>query len=99
MLGACLQKKHTYCVFDSKLARIVQQQGRGGQLHIGFGSGKSPDCRGVSMDELASIKFDHLDFTDFYSELQSNVKLPDQKQLTDRIAEQIKNSLQQSGGK
>ncbi|HBQ7493289.1 type-F conjugative transfer system mating-pair stabilization protein TraN [Serratia marcescens] len=99
VLGACLQKKHTYCVFDSKLARIVQQQGRGGQLHIGFGSGKSPDCRGVSMDELASIKFDHLDFTDFYSELQSNVKLPDQKQLTDRIAEQIKNSLQQSGGK
>ncbi|EPC6177105.1 TPA: type-F conjugative transfer system mating-pair stabilization protein TraN [Serratia marcescens] len=99
VLGVCLQKKHSYCVFDSKLARIVQQQGREGQLHIGFGSAKSPDCRGVNMDELQRIQFDHLDFTDFYDELQSNVALPDQKQLTDRISDQIKNSLQQSGGK
>ncbi len=28
MLGVCLEKKRSYCQFDSKLAQIVQQQGR-----------------------------------------------------------------------
>ncbi|WP_187641478.1 conjugal transfer protein TraN, partial [Escherichia coli] len=28
VLGVCLQKKRSYCQFDSKLAQIVQQQGR-----------------------------------------------------------------------
>ncbi|XJF46948.1 conjugal transfer protein TraN (plasmid) [Escherichia coli] len=40
MLGVCLQKKRSYCQFDSKLAQIVQQQGRNGQLRISFGSAK-----------------------------------------------------------
>ncbi|ELS9334482.1 type-F conjugative transfer system mating-pair stabilization protein TraN, partial [Salmonella enterica] len=46
VLGVCLEKKRSYCQFDSKLAQIVQQQGRNGQLHISFGSSKHPDCRG-----------------------------------------------------
>ncbi len=28
VLGVCLEKKRGYCQFDSKLARIVQEQGR-----------------------------------------------------------------------
>ncbi|WP_343118844.1 conjugal transfer protein TraN, partial [Escherichia coli] len=52
VLGVCLQKKRSYCQFDSKLAQIVQQQGRNGQLRIGFGSAKHPDCRGITVDEL-----------------------------------------------
>ncbi|ENF9775435.1 type-F conjugative transfer system mating-pair stabilization protein TraN, partial [Salmonella enterica subsp. enterica serovar Typhimurium] len=31
VLGVCLEKKRSYCQFDSKLAQIVQQQGRNGQ--------------------------------------------------------------------
>ncbi|HHP2104829.1 TPA: conjugal transfer protein TraN, partial [Klebsiella pneumoniae] len=30
VLGICLEKKRSYCQFDSKLAQIVQQQGRNG---------------------------------------------------------------------
>ncbi|EFS8838995.1 type-F conjugative transfer system mating-pair stabilization protein TraN, partial [Salmonella enterica] len=40
VLGVFLEKKRSYCQFDSKLAQIVQQQGRNGQLHISFGSSK-----------------------------------------------------------
>lgn len=50
VLGVCLEKKRGYCQFDSKLARIVQEQGRRDQLGVGFGSGKSPDCRGITVD-------------------------------------------------
>ncbi|MBN5380144.1 conjugal transfer protein TraN [Serratia marcescens] len=94
VLGACLQKKHSYCVYDSLLARIVQEQGRQGQLGIGFGSGKNPDCRGMVMAEFERLKFDHIDFSDFYDELQGKVKLPDQDALSARIREQISRNIQ-----
>nr|MDQ6121391.1 conjugal transfer protein TraN [Klebsiella pneumoniae subsp. pneumoniae] len=48
-------RKRSYCQFDSKLAQIVQQQGRNGQLHIGFGGASSPDCRGITVAELQGL--------------------------------------------
>jgi len=92
-LGVCLQQKEGYCVFDSKLARIVQEQGRRDQLGISFGSGSDPDCRGIKVAELQGIKFDHIDFSDFYDDLNSNIKLPDQDALNQRISSDIQNSL------
>jgi conjugal transfer mating pair stabilization protein TraN len=93
VLGVCLQQKEGYCVFDSKLARIVQEQGRRNQLGISFGSGSNPDCRGIRVAELQGIKFDHIDFSDFYDDLNSNIKLPDQDALNQRITSDIQNSL------
>ncbi|ENC7117564.1 type-F conjugative transfer system mating-pair stabilization protein TraN [Salmonella enterica] len=93
VLGVCLQKKRSYCQFDSKLAQIVQQQGRNGQLHIGFGSSKHPDCRGITVDELQNIKFDQLDFTNFYEDLMNNQKIPDSGALTEKVKEQIADQL------
>lgn len=93
VLGVCLRKKHSYCIFDSKLAKIVQAQGRGGQLGIGFGSAKQPDCRGLTINELQQVKFDTLDFTEFYDELNNQIKLPDNQKLSQQISQQIKNEL------
>ncbi|EAQ2200797.1 type-F conjugative transfer system mating-pair stabilization protein TraN, partial [Salmonella enterica] len=88
VLGVCLEKKRSYCQFDSKLAQIVQQQGRNGQLHISFGSSKHPDCRGITVDELQQIKFDQLDLTNFYEDLMNNQKIPDSGALTEKVKEQ-----------
>ncbi|EJY0730853.1 type-F conjugative transfer system mating-pair stabilization protein TraN [Salmonella enterica] len=95
--GVCLEKKRSYCQFDSKLAQIVQQQGRDGQLHISFGSSKHPDCRGITVDELQRIKFDQLDFTSFYDDLMNNQKIPDSGVLTQKVKEQIADQLKQAG--
>ncbi|HCQ9156044.1 TPA: type-F conjugative transfer system mating-pair stabilization protein TraN [Escherichia coli] len=97
VLGVCLQKKRSYCQFDSKLAQIVQQQGRNGQLRIGFGSAKHPDCRGITVDELQKIQFDQLDFTNFYEDLMNNQKIPDSGVLTQKVKEQIADQLKQAG--
>jgi conjugal transfer mating pair stabilization protein TraN len=94
VLGVCLEKKRGYCQFDSKLAQIVQQQGRNGQLHIGFGAAKSPDCRGITQTELQQIKFDNLDFSNFFDDLQNNQNIPDNNALTERVREQIATQLQ-----
>lgn len=95
--GVCLEKKRSYCQFDSKLAQIVQQQGRNGQLRISFGSAKHPDCRGITVDELQRIKFDKLDFTNFYEDLMNNQKIPDSGVLTQKVKEQIADQLKQAG--
>ncbi len=97
VLGVCLEKKRSYCQFDSKLAQIVQQQGRNGQLHISFGSSKHPDCRGIIVDELQQIKFDQLDLTNFYEDLMNNQKIPDSGALTEKVKEQIADQLRQAG--
>lgn len=94
VLGICLEKKRGYCQFDSKLAQIVQQQGRNGQLHVSFGSASSPDCRGITQTELQQIKFDNLDFSSFFEDLQNNQNIPDNNALAERVREQVATSLQ-----
>ncbi|EAB6419152.1 conjugal transfer protein TraN, partial [Salmonella enterica subsp. enterica] len=98
VLGICLQKKEAYCVFDSKLAKIVQEQGRYWQLGIGFGDAEDTDCRGISVDELQAIQFDRLNFADFYADLESGTDIPADQALIDRVKEQIANGRQGVGG-
>ena len=99
VLGVCVQKSKVYCVFGGKLARIIQEQGRRDQLRVGFGSGKNPDCRGITVPELQGIDFDKINFADFYEDLMNNQKIPDTgtqvKLIKDRIAAQVN----QQGGK
>ncbi|CDK61778.1 hypothetical protein BANRA_05568 [Klebsiella pneumoniae] len=95
VLGICLEKKRSYCQFDSKLAQIVQQQGRNGQLHIGFGGASSPDCRGITVEELQRIDFNMLDFTNFMDDLMKNQKIPENDVLTNKTKERIKEIMSQ----
>lgn len=89
VLGVCVEKKRGYCVFDSKLAQIVQQQGRQWQLGIHFGGASSPDCRGITIAELQAIKFDNLDFSNFYEELTKGARIPQDNALLQRAQQQI----------
>jgi len=97
VLGVCLEKKRGYCQFDSKLARIVQEQGRRDQLGVGFGSGKSPDCRGITVDELQRLDFGVMNFSDFYSDLDAGSEIPEDqallKKAQDIIAEKMKENV------
>lgn len=96
--GICLQKKQVYCQFGSKLSRIIQEQGRRGQLNISFGSAGSPDCRGITVDELGRINFDLINFSDFYEDLENNKNIPDQGALLKRAKELIANQVNKVGG-
>lgn len=97
VLGVCIQKSRGHCVFDSKLAKIVQEQGRKGQLRIGFGSGKKPNCRAITIPELQRLDFSLMNFADFYEDLQKNIKLPDTHELTEQIRSQIEAEAQRLG--
>ncbi len=74
--GVCIRRSRAWCVFGSKLGRILQQQGRA-QLGIGWGS-----CRGLTVAEVESIDFASLDLSEFTEDLmdaskEPSVSLPD----------------------
>jgi len=84
VLGACIRKKRSYCVFDSKLARIIQQQGKP-QIGKGFGSAKNPDCSAITPEEMQGMDFSKIDFKDFYGDMQNNTNLPNTDEIKARI--------------
>ena len=76
LFGICIRHSRAWCVFGSKLGRILQQQGRS-QLGIGWSS-----CRGFTVAEIESIDFARLDLSEFTQDLmdgsrEPSVSLPD----------------------
>ncbi|EBL2459576.1 type-F conjugative transfer system mating-pair stabilization protein TraN [Salmonella enterica] len=96
VLGVCLEKKRGYCQFDSKLARIVQEQGRRDQLGVGFGSGKSPNCRGITVDELQRLDFGVMNFSDFYDDLNAGSEIPEDQALLKKAQDIIAEKMQEN---
>lgn len=84
-----------YCVFPSKLAGIIQIQGRLGQLGIGFGSVWHPDCRGITPEELARLDFKRLDIGPLVQELTSKKTLPSNTSLDNQGANHVDRLYQQ----
>ena len=81
----CIQKAEGHCCFNSKLARIIQEQGRS-QLTTftdGWGSPKSPNCRGFTPDEFQQLDFSEIDLTEYIEDLEKNT----QEQLESKITE------------
>lgn len=68
VLGWCYEHKQAYCCFNSKLAKIINTQGRA-QLGRTFGSPQAPDCSGFTPTELGSLDFATMDMSEFYAEI------------------------------
>lgn len=81
-LFGCLVRKNTYCCYNSKLARIIQEQGRP-QLGLGWGSATHPDCRGLTPEELTHIDFARIDFSEFYADAYTNAATADRPSATE----------------
>ena len=88
VFGVCIRRERVWCVFGSKLGRILHQQARP-QLGIGWGS-----CRGFTVAEIERIDFAGLDLTEFTENLmdgsmEPSVSLPDkggtQSFMRDRV--------------
>jgi conjugal transfer mating pair stabilization protein TraN len=71
---ACAERKESYCCFNSVLARLIQTQGAE-QLARPADDAKSPACTGFTVDELASLDFDAMDFSEFVTEILGEADL------------------------
>lgn len=86
----CLRKKTTFCCYDTRLAKIVQEQGRQ-QLGAGFGSPEHPQCRGLTVEELARLDFSRIDFSALFSDIAASTKVPNTQTLAQDIQKSMKN--------
>ncbi|MDE0256705.1 MAG: conjugal transfer protein TraN [Rhodospirillaceae bacterium] len=70
IFGICVRRSRYWCVFGSKLGRILQQQGRR-QLGIRWSN-----CRGFTVAEIERIDFARLDLSEFTENLMDGAKEP-----------------------
>jgi conjugal transfer mating pair stabilization protein TraN len=88
VLGVCTSKRKNYCCFESKLSRILQEQGRA-QLGKTWGKAKDPDCKGFLIEEFQKLDLSRMDFTEVYSEFIEAAKVPDEVQTSIEIQDKI----------
>lgn len=89
VLGGCVQRSQSYCTYNSKLAKIINVQGRA-QLGMSFGDPKSPDCSGFTVETFKNIDFSKIDMSEFVDDIMNGVDRPDGKGISDTIAKKLK---------
>jgi conjugal transfer mating pair stabilization protein TraN len=67
--GVCIEKRRSFCCFNSPLARIIQEQGRM-QTGMDWGKAKRPQCQGFSPYQLGAINWDALDLSEWLGILE-----------------------------
>ena len=90
----CIEKKTTFCCFGTKLSKLIQEQGRL-QLGMGWGDPESPNCRGLSPEELSRLDMSKMDLSELYAEVSASFKPQTQSHVAkglelDRIRENMK---------
>ncbi|MCP3731339.1 conjugal transfer protein TraN [Sphingomonas sp. MG17] len=87
-LGICLQKARGHCCFNTKLGRILQEQGRP-QLKsfngVGWGAPKQPICRGFTPEEFQALDFGKMDLSEYYSDIEARAQGQIQVDMKDKI--------------
>ena len=95
VIGTCLRKRSHSCCYGGKLARLVQEQGRR-QLGIDFGTGENPNCRPLTVQELARLDFSKLDLREIFADLTSKVSPPDPQKVLTQFRQDWQNRLPSS---
>jgi len=89
-LVGCVQRAESHCCFNSKLARIVQEQGRA-QLPAmgGFGTPEEPNCRGFRAVEFQALDFSKIDLSEYFEELEIRGQSAIEGEIRSRVEERL----------
>ncbi|MEA3429392.1 MAG: conjugal transfer protein TraN, partial [Thermodesulfobacteriota bacterium] len=82
----CIEHSKSYCCFNSKLSRIIHEQGRP-QMKTdvsNWGSPEGPHCRGFTPEEFQMLDFSRIDLSEWYGDIVPTAQ------------GQVKNNMQQS---
>lgn len=86
-LGTCMTMRHNQCCFNSKLAKIVQEQGRP-QIGKTWGAATAPDCSGFTVDELQTLDFSKMDLSEFFADVTAKA-VPDPAKLGSDVQKRL----------
>lgn len=86
IIRLCIETTETYCCFNSRLSRILNEQGRA-QLGKGWGGPQSPDCSGFTLTQLQALDFSRMNLAEFYAEIAPT--LPDLGGMQQRVQQKV----------
>ena len=91
-LGLCIKEEESHCCFNSRLARIVQQQGRL-QLNKSWGPADAPICEGFTQAEISGLNFATMDLSEFINEIQAKAvnTIPGTNRASTNVTEKVTN--------
>lgn len=93
VFDSCIRKKTTFCCYGTKMARLIQENGRA-QLGLGWGNVESPDCNGLSPEQLSRIDFSKINFSEIFADIQNKTVVKDQKQSLAQVsAERLQKNM------
>lgn len=92
----CLQVTNSYCCYNSKLAKIINEQGRP-QIGKGWGVPEAPDCSGFTPSQIQQIDFTKIDFSSFYNDVKAQ-SMPNIAQTQSDVVNQENNFYNSTGG-
>jgi hypothetical protein len=99
-LIGCVQSARTYCIFQSKLGRIVQEQGRmqlkAFQDAYGnpyWGTPQAPNCRGFTPQEFQSLDFSKMDLSEYFADIKTKADSAIQQDMKNNVQNYYNNNV------
>lgn len=90
-LWTCLEKTDSYCCYGSKIARVIQEQGRA-QLGISWGSAQHPNCNGFTEDDFKRIDFSQVDLSELHEDVSEVIVDPNNEDEMELIDQWIRDA-------
>lgn len=90
-LIGCVQSAQVHCIFESKLGRIVQEQGRmqlknfQGPFGPDWGTPEMPNCRGFTPEEFQFLDFSKMDLSEFFADIRAKAENVIRGELKEKI--------------
>lgn len=83
----CVQRKETYCCFNSKISRIINEAARTQITGLDWGTPEAPSCQGITIAQFQAMDLSTVDFSDFYADVVPTV--PDEGDVRSRAADKV----------
>lgn len=83
----CVQRKETYCCFNSKISRLINEAARTQQPGLGWGTPEAPSCQGITIAQFQAMDLSTVDFSEFYADVVPTA--PNEGDVRSRAADKV----------
>lgn len=83
-LGICVSREQNYCVYDSKFARVFQQQ-----ADVQTQSQLNSGCPALTIEQMEGIDVNQMDLSEVFGDMLDQTTKPVQELVIDRLSTQM----------
>lgn len=92
ILGWCIESRRHYCVYNSKFARVFQEQANlqtGDRFYMGPGSSPTIECPGLTIAQMETLDVAAMDFSEVFGDMLDQADVPTEELLVQAMKEQM----------